>query len=204
MFSTPLFVVNGTLCKIRLGGSFCFLEGGFRGSWRSTSKVLPSDASARTMPFSTEVTLASMYACAGSLTQHSPPTSLEDHWVEWFILDIVAFLPAFLGRGVFGFGLVARARRWALLARALEGCASFGVGSARPVRQIISARFSAAARRVTAGCAALVSSARPLALSCVARAVSFQPSLDVAQRVAHAAARRSGCDRWQECFRGVL
>ena len=60
MFSTPLFVVNGTRCRMRLGGSFCFLEGGLRGSCKSTSKVLPSEASARTMPFSTEVTLASM------------------------------------------------------------------------------------------------------------------------------------------------
>ena len=89
MFSTPLFVVNGTRCKMRRGGSFCFREGGFRGSWRSTSKVLPSDASARTTPFSTEVTRASMYAWAGSETQQSPPTSLEDHWVEWFIFDML-------------------------------------------------------------------------------------------------------------------
>ena len=133
MFSTPLFVVNGTLCRILRGGSFCFRDGGFRGSWRSTSKVRPSEASARTMPFSTEVTRASMYAWAGSLTQHSPPTSLEDHWVEWFILDIVfsSGLPA--STGCFGFGVVARARRWALLARALERCTS-AVEGARALR----------------------------------------------------------------------
>ena len=105
MFSTPLFVVRGTLCKMRLGGSFCLREGGFRGSCKSTSKVRPSEASARTMPFSTEVTRASMYAWAGSLTQQRPPTSDEDHCVEWFILDIVSN-PASYGRGAcFGFGV---------------------------------------------------------------------------------------------------
>ena len=129
MFSTPLFVVSGTLCKMRLGGSFCLREGGFRGSCKSTSKVRPSEASARTMPFSTEVTRASMYAWAGSLTQQRPPTSDEDHCVEWFILDILVVFRQVLWSWFWGAAdrrVVGRLRPGAVF--------GFGGAAARPRR----------------------------------------------------------------------
>ena len=95
MFSTPLFVVNGTRWRMRRGGSFCFLEGGFQGrSCKSTSKVLPSGLGADD---------AFLYRGNArfdvSLRGIGDPAVLRHHWrtIAWSGSSWTSFYPVSFG-----------------------------------------------------------------------------------------------------------